>query len=109
MSEAVDVVATCAFFLKNLDALTRKEKLPTPLSQYPIRFEVYSTHLSVVEVLFWLRFQDRDLFLSYRGAIRRRELFTCTNRWLQQEARGFFLLYIFSRRTVAIARNDVEL
>lgn len=57
LAETVDVVGTCAYFLENLDALTKKEKLPAPLSQYPLHFEVQYTGACLKNLL-GLTFQD---------------------------------------------------
>lgn len=45
--EVLGVIAEIGYFQKNLESLTKKEKLPTPLNLKPLSFEV---HLSALHI-----------------------------------------------------------
>lgn len=50
--EVWDVIAETIYFQKNLESFTKKEKLPTPLNQRPLSFEVLArTVMCVLPVL----------------------------------------------------------
>lgn len=51
VAEVWDVIGEIIYSQKNLESLAKKEKLPTPLHQKPLSFEVYLSALYVLVLL----------------------------------------------------------